>query len=101
MNSKPKKNVVSNEPTYEETRQTVLELELKARYWEAMWKIRFYTLEAEKLVPEYEQHMEQLKEKQKLVHDEILANLSKAKEIGGDNLDIPGELIKNKEVANG
>lgn len=101
MNSKPKKNVVVNEPTFEQTRQTVLELELKARYWEAMWKIRFYTLEAEKLVPEYEQHMEQLKEKQKLVHDEILANLTKAKELGGDNLDIPGELIKNKEVANG
>jgi predicted ribosome quality control (RQC) complex YloA/Tae2 family protein len=48
----------------EQMRMQVVDLELKARYWEAQWKIRFYTLESEKMQPEYNEFLEREKEKQ-------------------------------------
>lgn len=39
-------------------REQVEELEIKARFWEAQWRIRHYTLEAEKLQPEYNKFLE-------------------------------------------
>ena len=34
-------------------RLQVIDLELKARYWKSQYDIRYYTLEAEKLQPDY------------------------------------------------
>ena len=45
-------------------RLQVVDLELKARYWEAQWKIRYFTLEAEKLQPDYNDFLEREKVKQ-------------------------------------
>lgn len=39
------------------------DLEMKARYWKAQFDIRHYTLEAEKLQPEYEIYMEEQRKK--------------------------------------
>lgn len=48
-------NILSKEQ--EQQRLQIVDLELKARYWEAQWKIRFYTLEAEKLQPDYDAYI--------------------------------------------
>jgi hypothetical protein len=45
-------------------RLQVVDLELKARYWEAQWKIRFYTLEAESLQENYNAFLERERAKQ-------------------------------------
>ena len=55
-------NVLSEEQ--ENQRIQIIDLELKARYWEAQWKIRFYTLESEKLQPEYDEFLNVQKAKQ-------------------------------------
>lgn len=56
-------NILNKEQ--EQQRLQIVDLELKARYWEAQWKIRFYTLEAEKLQPEYDTYILEQQEKQK------------------------------------
>jgi len=48
-------NILSKEQEHQ--RLQIVDLELKARYWEAQWKIRFYTLEAEKLQPDYDAYI--------------------------------------------
>lgn len=59
-------------------REQVIDLELKARYWKAQHDIRFYTLEAEKLQPEYDEYVEkqrqQREELMKELQEEILRN---------------------------
>lgn len=41
-------------PEQEAMRLQVVDLELKARYWKAQYDIRHYTLESEKLQPDYD-----------------------------------------------
>jgi len=48
-------NILSKEQ--EQQRLQIVDLELKARYWEAQWKIRFYTLESEKLQKDYDDYV--------------------------------------------
>ena len=55
-------NILNQEQ--EVMRLQVVDLELKARYWEAQWKIRYFTLEAEKLQPEYNDFLDREKVKQ-------------------------------------
>lgn len=43
--------------------QQVEDLELKARYWKAQLEIRQFTLEAEKLQPDYDLYMEEQRKK--------------------------------------
>lgn len=38
----------------EEMRMQVVDLELKARFWKAQYEIRHYTLESERLGPQYD-----------------------------------------------
>ena len=108
MNSKlnKKKAVTVPNPSLEETRQTVIELELKARYWEAMWKIRFYTLESDKLNDEYEKHVTALKEVQAQAFAQLKADIEAAQEKtaeGQEVLDsqLTAEPELKEEVVNG
>ena len=39
-------------------RMQVIDLELKARFWKAQYELRYYTLEAEKIHPEYEKYVQ-------------------------------------------
>lgn len=48
----------------EQMRLQVVDLELKARYWEAQWKIRYFTLESEKLQSEYDEFVVRQKQQQ-------------------------------------
>lgn len=45
-------------------RKVLEDLREKAEYWELQWKIRFYTLEAEKLQPDYNVFLENEMKKQ-------------------------------------
>ncbi len=106
MNSKPNKKKASDTniltDDQKELRLKIVDMELRARYWESLWKVRFYTLEAEKLAPEYDQHMLQLREEQQKIHQQIQEELKKAKEMAGDALDVPTELLEpQEEVVNG
>lgn len=71
-------------PEQEQQRLQIVDLELKARYWEAQWKIRFYTLEAEALQPKYEEYLEIQKKAQeealRKFQEQIEAMNKKAKE---------------------
>lgn len=55
-------NILTKEQ--EEQRKQIVDLELKARYWEAQWKIRFYTLESEKLQGDYDAYIEAQRKQQ-------------------------------------
>lgn len=55
-------NILTKEQ--EEQRKQIVDLELKARYWEAQWKVRFYTLESEKLQEEYDNFLEAQRKQQ-------------------------------------
>lgn len=55
-------NILTEDQEY--MRLQVVDLELKARYWEAQWKIRYYTLESEKLQSDYNDFMEKERAKQ-------------------------------------
>lgn len=46
----------------EHMRSQVVDLELKARYWKAQYDIRHYTLEAEKIQPEYNEFLKREEE---------------------------------------
>jgi hypothetical protein len=48
----------------EAMRMEVVDLELKARYWEAQWKIKFYTLEGSKLQEEYDRFIQDAQQKE-------------------------------------
>jgi len=47
----------------ENMRMQVVDLELKARYWKAQYEIRQFTLEAEKIQPEYDIYLADQKAK--------------------------------------
>lgn len=85
-------------PNQEAMRMTVVDLELKARYWEAMWKIRFYTLESEELNERYEAHTEMLRKTQEEAFAKLQADLAKAKEQVGEQIDIPSDLLPETEA---
>jgi len=85
----------------EHMRLQVVDLELKARYWEAQWKIRFYTLEAEKMQPEYNEWLEKEKAKQEEAFkrfQEELENMTKkaeADKVATENKDFLDSLAKD------
>jgi hypothetical protein len=65
----------------EQMRSTVIEDELRARYWKAKWETKYYQLEDSKISPEYEQFLqeEQAKlEKMQAEREELIKKLSDA-----------------------
>jgi hypothetical protein len=73
MNNKTNNGVSKLSNAQEEMRMQVIDLELKARYWKAQHDIRFYTLEAEKLQPVYDEYLSE----QARLRDEAIADLEK------------------------
>lgn len=55
------------------------DLELKARYWKAQWEIRYYTLEAEKLQPDYDEYIKIQQEKNELAYKEYMERMEQLK----------------------
>lgn len=67
----------------EEQRKEIVDLELKARYWKAQFEIRYYTLEAEKVQPEYEKYLEaqrKLQQEQMEKFQEEIAKMTEKRE---------------------
>lgn len=73
----------------EEMKQTVLEQELSARSWKAYYEKMYYSLESEKLQPEYEAYQKRISQK---MEEEKKASEMKMKEFA-EKSDIPEPLI--------
>ncbi len=73
----------------EEMKQTVLEQELSARSWKAYYEKMYYSLESEKLQPEYEAYQKRISQK---MEEEKKAFEMKMKEFA-EKSDIPEPLI--------
>jgi hypothetical protein len=58
-------------------RDQVQEIELRARYWKAQYELRYFTLEAEKIQPEYEAYLIKTEESIKKANEELQAELEK------------------------
>lgn len=68
----------------EEMRMQVVELELRARYWKAQYEVRHYTLEAEKVQPEYDLWLEGQKTKNEEAQKRFEESLKELQEKGAD-----------------
>lgn len=62
-------------------RNEVQQLELQARYWKAQWETKYYTLEDNKIIDEYNDYLQKMQEAQ-LNH---LAQLREESKIEGDS----------------
>jgi|SRR6476469_2410635 len=60
----------------EKKRLQVVESELNARYWKSQYDIMHYSLEYEKLLPEYEEHLKRMK----ILEEQKFAEFQKAME---------------------
>lgn len=65
------------------------ELELKARYWKAEFEVRYYTLEAEKIQPAYNEYLEAEMAKREQMRKEFLEQHQKNVEAGLVKADQP------------
>lgn len=72
-------------PEQEDMRMQVVDLELKARYWKAQFEIRNYTLENERIQPEYNAFLEAQQKK----NEELQAEFKRQYE----------ELQKNQNIS--
>ena len=80
----------------EQMRLQVVDLELKARYWEAQWKIRFYTLEAEGLQKSYDEFLEVEKAKREEALVRFQEQIDKMNKEAG-NIPTPSPVETEKE----
>lgn len=64
----------------ERMRQTVVDLELKARYWKANYELKKYTIEDSKLTEEYAQLIKETMEKREKAIAEVSDGVSIALE---------------------
>jgi hypothetical protein len=62
-------------------REEVLDLEMKARWWKAQWEIRYFTLQAEKIQPEYQEYLDKAEQERERLKQEMI---NKLKEGGMD-----------------
>jgi flagellar biosynthesis/type III secretory pathway protein FliH len=78
-------------------RAQVVDLELKARYWEAQWKIRYFTLEAEKIQPEYEEFLDAQRQKQEEALKRFQEQIAKMNEEAKQKSEQEKTLAQNKD----
>lgn len=66
MSTKKPNTMTANVLTEEQQvlRNQVIEVELKARYWEAQWKVKHFTLQSSKLDEEYSAFLQAEREKE-------------------------------------
>ena len=77
--SKVNGNKNMDTPQMEAMRQTVIEQELSARSWKAYYEKMYYSLEAEKLKPLYEEYQERAAErlkKEREAMEQFMKNLN-------------------------
>lgn len=77
MANKKENGVTKLSDEMEEMRLKAIEVELKARFWKAQYEIRYYTLEAEKIQPEYEKYVEKQREMNDKLMKEYMEQLQK------------------------
>jgi len=70
-------------PELEEQRQTVVELELKARYWKAQFEIMDYSLRADSIESAYTELIQRQKEQAEKQREEFLEQIEKMKKTAG------------------
>lgn len=78
--NKPKKTgiVDVDTPQMKDMRQAVVEQELSARSWKAYWEKMYYTIECEKIQPEYDECQKRMQQKlqdEKAKMEEFLKSL--------------------------
>lgn len=87
-------------PQTKEYKNEIVDLELKARYWEAQFKIRDFSLKCEVIQPEYEAFLERDKKRQEEFQKQFEEYIQKLKEQGGDpsaNIQKAAEMTENRE----
>lgn len=67
----------------EEMRLTVIEMEMKARYWKSHFEVKYYTIENTKLDEEYLRVIEEQKKKQGEQFEQFQEQLDKMRETEG------------------
>lgn len=92
MNTKTKGAAQLSDPA-EEMRLQVVELELRARYWKAQHDIRYYTLEAEKVQPEYDKWLADQKVKNEEAQKAFEEQLKKMQDQGAD-VAVDGQILE-------
>jgi len=83
------KGVAKLPDAQEQMRLQVVELELRARYWKAQWEVRYYTLEAEKVQPEYDKWMARFEEQINSMKEKGASVL-----VDGQPLDLQADVTK-------
>jgi hypothetical protein len=62
--------MTQEEQAFENMRMQVRDLELKARYWEAQWKIKYYSLEDDKISADYNEYVKkEMEAREKMMKD--------------------------------
>ena len=92
MSKKAEKTTNVLTPEQEAMRLQVIDLELKARYWKAQYEIRNFTLESEKLQPEYDEF---LKVSNEALRKAIEAARTNPENTPGLVIEEPGEVVDN------
>lgn len=105
--NKPRKNSGANRPNnngqvdfnqhLEELRMQVVELEYKARFWKAQYELRYFTLQSEKLQPDYDAYIEQQKVKNEELRERIVAELEKTRQEMIDKGELPPDPVAEQE----
>lgn len=81
----------------QEMRSQVLDLELKARYWKAQYELRYFTLKANEVEPEYSAYIKKQAEENAKLQEEYIKQMEANKEAGIDEIT---EIISKPEEAN-
>ena len=86
----------------EQMRNTVIEQELSARSWKAYWEKMYYTLECEKILPEYEECQKRMKEKADKEREQF-ENFKKtlAEELAKKNAEDPNGQLEVEGIGEG
>jgi hypothetical protein len=90
------------EKEMEDQRMKVQEIEMKARFWKAQYDIRYYTLQAEILQPEYDKYItaQKLKNKQAELEFEEMLKSMKLQGAEVDHTVTQEDLDNNPELFN-
>lgn len=81
----------------EQNRLQVIDLEMKARFWRAQWEIRYYTLKAEKLQPEYDEWAIGQTKKNEEAQKRFEEQMQKLQESGAE-VNVNGQAVEETEL---
>lgn len=91
-NNKPKGTAKLSDEA-EQNRLQVVEVELRARFWKAQYEVRYYTIEAEKIQPEYDEWLKAQQIKNEKMQKDFEEQLKKLQE-NGAAIQVDGQPIE-------